>query len=103
MRRWQVPHRSRGRLYLGFGANYRSEIDYLETTRWNCEQRANSRLFHRSRVHQSLGECPSEAAVGLSVLLLKECSVPTLHLFRCQRLQMATEQPLVTKRITHRS
>jgi hypothetical protein len=35
MRRWQVLHRSRGRLYLGFGANYRSEIDYLETTRWN--------------------------------------------------------------------
>ena len=29
MRRWQVLHRSRGRLYLGFGANYRSEIDYL--------------------------------------------------------------------------
>ena len=35
MRRWQVLHRSRGRLYLGFGANYRSETDYLETTRWN--------------------------------------------------------------------
>src|SRR5262245_51455963 len=27
MRRWQVLHRSRGRLYLGIGANYRSEID----------------------------------------------------------------------------
>ena len=35
MRRWQVLHRSPGRLYFGFGANYRSEIDYLETTRWN--------------------------------------------------------------------
>jgi len=35
MRRWQVRHRSRDRLYVGFGANYRSEIDYLETTRWN--------------------------------------------------------------------
>ena len=35
MRRWQVLHRSRGRLYLGFGANYRSETDDLETTRWN--------------------------------------------------------------------
>jgi hypothetical protein len=35
MRRWQVLHRSPARLYLGFGANYRSEIDYLETTRWN--------------------------------------------------------------------
>jgi hypothetical protein len=35
MRRWQVLHRSRSRLYLGFGANYRSEVDYLETTRWN--------------------------------------------------------------------
>jgi len=35
MRRWQVLHRSRARLYLGFGANYRSETDYLESTRWN--------------------------------------------------------------------
>jgi len=35
MRRWQVLHRSPFRLYLGFGANYRSETDYLETTRWN--------------------------------------------------------------------
>lgn len=35
MRRWQVLHRSRVRLYLGFGANYRSETDYLESTRWN--------------------------------------------------------------------
>ncbi len=35
MRRWQVLHRSRSRLYLGLGANYRSETDYLETTRWN--------------------------------------------------------------------
>ena len=34
-RRWQVLHRSRARLYLGFGANYRSETDYLESTRWN--------------------------------------------------------------------
>jgi len=35
MRRWQVLHRGRARLYLGFGANYRSELDYLEATRWN--------------------------------------------------------------------
>ncbi len=35
MRRWQVLHRPWGRLYLGFGANYRTEIDYLEATRWN--------------------------------------------------------------------
>jgi hypothetical protein len=35
MRRWQVLHRSRIRLYVGFGANYSSEVDYLETTRWN--------------------------------------------------------------------
>jgi len=35
MRRWQILHRSRARLYLGFGANYRSETDYLESTRWN--------------------------------------------------------------------
>jgi Lipid A 3-O-deacylase (PagL) len=35
MRRWQVLHRRWGRIYLGFGANYRTEIDYLEATRWN--------------------------------------------------------------------
>lgn len=35
MRRWQVLHRGRARLYLGFGANYRSELDYLEPSRWN--------------------------------------------------------------------
>ena len=35
VRRWQVLHRSTFRLYVGFGANYRSETDYLESTRWN--------------------------------------------------------------------
>jgi hypothetical protein len=35
MRRWQVLHRSWGKIYLGAGANYRTEIDYLEATRWN--------------------------------------------------------------------
>lgn len=35
MRRWQVLHRGWGRLYLGFGANYRTELDYLEATHWN--------------------------------------------------------------------
>jgi len=35
MRRWQVLHRQRARLYLGFGANYRTETDYLESTNWN--------------------------------------------------------------------
>lgn len=35
MRRWQFLHRSWGRLYFGFGANYRTEIDYLEPTHWN--------------------------------------------------------------------
>jgi hypothetical protein len=35
MRRWQALHRGSGRLYLGFGANYRTEVDYLESTRWN--------------------------------------------------------------------
>lgn len=35
MRRWQVLHRGWGRLYLGFGANYRTELDYLEPTHWN--------------------------------------------------------------------
>ena len=35
MRRWQVLHRHWGKLYVGFGANYRNETDYLEATRWN--------------------------------------------------------------------
>jgi len=35
MRRWQVLDRRQGKLYLGFGANYRTEIDYLEATSWN--------------------------------------------------------------------
>jgi len=30
-----VLHRSWGRIYLVAGANYRTEIDYLESTRWN--------------------------------------------------------------------
>lgn len=35
MRRWQVLHPGPMKLYLGFGANYRTEVDYLEPTRWN--------------------------------------------------------------------
>lgn len=35
MRRWQVLHPSWARFYLGFGANYRTETDYLEATNWN--------------------------------------------------------------------
>ena len=35
MRRWQVLHRSRFKLYLGLGAAYRSETDLLEASKWN--------------------------------------------------------------------
>lgn len=35
MRRWQVLHRSRWKVYVGFGAVYRSETDLLEPIRWN--------------------------------------------------------------------
>lgn len=35
MHRWQVLHRSRVRLYVGFGANYRTETDLLTSTKWN--------------------------------------------------------------------
>jgi Lipid A 3-O-deacylase (PagL) len=35
MRRWQVLHRGWGKIYLGFGANYRTESDYLEISHWN--------------------------------------------------------------------
>jgi hypothetical protein len=35
MRRWQILHRSWGRLYFGFGGSYKTETDYLDGTRWN--------------------------------------------------------------------
>lgn len=35
MHRWQVLHRSRVRLYVGFGANYGTETDLLTSTKWN--------------------------------------------------------------------
>lgn len=35
MHRWEILHRSRMRLYLGFGANYRTETDMLTATKWN--------------------------------------------------------------------
>jgi hypothetical protein len=35
MHRWQILHRSRVRLYVGFGANYRTETDLLIATKWN--------------------------------------------------------------------
>jgi Lipid A 3-O-deacylase (PagL) len=53
LRRWQVLHRGRGRLYLGFGANYRTELDYLEATRWNFAYLVAVR-FDLDRRHQLL-------------------------------------------------
>ena len=35
MRRWQVLHRARWKIYFGLGAAYRSETDLLEPMRWN--------------------------------------------------------------------
>jgi len=35
MRRLRVLDRRLVKLYLGFGANYRTELDYLESTNWN--------------------------------------------------------------------
>lgn len=35
MHRWQILHRSRVRYYVGFGANYKTETDLLDATRWN--------------------------------------------------------------------
>lgn len=35
MRRWQVLHRGSMKLYVGAGANYRTELDYLEPTHFN--------------------------------------------------------------------
>jgi hypothetical protein len=34
LRRWQVLHRSWGKLYLGFGANYKTESDLIDY-KWN--------------------------------------------------------------------
>jgi Lipid A 3-O-deacylase (PagL) len=45
MRRWQFLHRPWGRLYFGFGANYRDEIDYLEPTRWNFAYLVAARFY----------------------------------------------------------
>jgi hypothetical protein len=33
--RWQFLHRPWGRLYCGFGGSYKTETDYLDSTRWN--------------------------------------------------------------------
>ncbi len=44
MRRWQVLHRRWGKFYLGFGGNYRTEIDNLEATRWNFAYVAAARF-----------------------------------------------------------
>ena len=35
MRRWQVLHRARWKIYFGLGAAYRSETDLLEPMHWN--------------------------------------------------------------------
>lgn len=35
MRRWQVLHRSRFKVYLGLGAAYRSETDLVESSKWD--------------------------------------------------------------------
>ena len=35
MHRWQILHRSRWKLYVGFGASYQTQADLLDATRWN--------------------------------------------------------------------
>jgi hypothetical protein len=35
MRRWQILHGSRWKLYLGFGASYQTQIDLLDATKLN--------------------------------------------------------------------
>ena len=35
MRRWQILHRARWRLYVGFGASYQTRADLLDATQWN--------------------------------------------------------------------
>lgn len=55
MRRWQVLRRDWGRLYLGFGANYRTETDFLESTYWNFAYLLGARFpFGRSRAFLEL-------------------------------------------------
>lgn len=35
MRRWQILHRSRWKVYVGIGAAYQTQTDLLDATRWN--------------------------------------------------------------------
>lgn len=35
LRRWQVLHRSRWKLYLGIGGSYQTQRNLLDSTRWN--------------------------------------------------------------------
>lgn len=35
LRRWQVLHRARWKLYLGVGASYQTRTNLLDSTRWN--------------------------------------------------------------------
>ena len=35
LHRWQLLHRSWSRFYVGVGANYRTETDYLVNSKWN--------------------------------------------------------------------
>jgi hypothetical protein len=44
MRRWQLLHRSWGKLYFGFGANYKMESDWIDP-RWNFAYMVGVRFY----------------------------------------------------------
>ena len=56
MHRWQLLHRGSGRYYFGFGANWRTEPDWLTATRWNFAYTVAARgdLGHGALVELSL-------------------------------------------------
>jgi hypothetical protein len=55
MRRWQILHRSRFKLYLGLGAAYRSETDLLVASKWNFAYLVAIRYSPGSHVFLELG------------------------------------------------
>lgn len=57
MRRWRILRRPWGKLYLGFGANYRTEEDQLVAMRWNFAYLISYRV--------SLGGSPAFAEVSI--------------------------------------
>ena len=57
MRRWRILRRPWGKLYVGFGANYRTETDMLVALKWNFAYLIAYRV--------NLGDTPAFAEVSI--------------------------------------